>query len=127
MSEEIKKIVIVDDDAVILDGFKNAFKKAGFEVFAASDGEEGLKLALEKKPDIILLDIMLPQMDGLAVLEKIKQDSWGKGAHVILLTNRSDNETIAKAVQEGGFEYLLKSQWDADGVVGYVQKRLEKK
>jgi len=122
--DETKKVLIIDDNAVARDSLESAFKKAEFDVVSAGDGEEGLKLALETKPDVILLDLIMPKMGGLELLSKIKQDNWGKTVRVVILTNREDNETIAKAVQEGGYEYLLKSQWTDDGIVEYIKKKL---
>ena len=76
----MKKILIVEDEEIMLKALVEKFSSEGFEVVQAIDGEEGLKKALCEKPDIILLDILLPKMDGMAVLKKLREDTWGKHA-----------------------------------------------
>lgn len=126
----MKKILIVEDEEIMLKALVEKFSSEGFEVVQAIDGEEGLKKALHEKPDIILLDILLPKMDGMAVLKKLREDAWGKYAKVILLTNVSDAETVALGAEFGAgegevYEYLVKTDWTLDEVVQKVKNRLQ--
>lgn len=126
----MKKILIVEDEEIMLKALVEKFSAEGFEVVKAIDGEEGLKKALHEKPDIILLDILLPKMDGMAVLKKLREDAWGKYAKVILLTNVSDAETVAMGAEFGTgggevYEYLVKTDWTLDEVVQKVKNRLQ--
>src|SRR6266498_6092249 len=83
----MKKILVVEDEKLIVNVLSQKFKKEGFSVFSAIDGLEGYKVALEKHPDLILLDIIMPRMDGLKMLSKLRTDPWGKTVPVVVLTN----------------------------------------
>lgn len=125
----MKKILIVEDEEIMLKALVDKFTAEGFEVVKAIDGVEGLKMALEEKPDMVLLDILLPKMDGMAMLKKLRTDDWGKQAKVILLTNVSDAETIASGADFGAgegevYEYLVKTDWSLDEVAQKVKARL---
>lgn len=121
------KILIVEDEKVMLDSLAEKFTKEGFETIKAADGEEGLKKALEFHPDLILLDIMMPKMDGLTMLKKIREDSWGENVKVVILTNAEDNKRIAEGVEYGltdKFSYLIKTDNTLDSIVEEVKKIL---
>lgn len=120
-----KKILIVDDDVAILKSLVYQFKKDGFRVVEAKDGEEGLQVALLEKPDIILLDIMMPKKDGMEMLAELRsQDEWAKDVPVILLTNMSDTDKVSDAVNLGVYDYLVKSDWKLEDVVKTVKGKL---
>lgn len=120
----MKKIVlIVEDEAELAEILNAQLAEAGFEVFVARDGEEGLKMAEKKHPDLILLDIIMPKMDGMTMLEHLRKDSWGKSAKVILLTNLSDNEKVAEAIKQHSYDYLVKADWNINDVVKLVKER----
>src|SRR3989344_8460028 len=96
--ENKKKLLIVEiveDEAALSNALCDKFEREHFEVLKAKNGEEGLSIALRERPDIILLDIMLPVMDGITMLHKLREDEWGKKAHVVVLTNVSDMSGIA--------------------------------
>jgi len=120
----MKKILIVEDEKELLDVIAYQLRKNNFDVVAAVDGAEGFSAAKREHPDLILLDIVMPKMDGMAMLEKLRQDSWGKNAKVILLTNLGDNEKVAQAVKLGTFDYLVKADWNINEVVKLVNERL---
>lgn len=125
----MKKILIVEDEKIMLKALADKFITEGFEVIKAEDGKKGLKAALLEKPDMILLDILLPEMDGMEVLKKLRADKWGAQAKVILLTNVNDAEIVASGAQYGAgngevYEYLIKTDWTLDEVVGKVKNRL---
>lgn len=86
-----KIILIVEDESIQVDVLEAKFKHS-YELLKASNGVEGLKLALEKHPDLIILDLVMPRMDGFEMLEKLREDSWGKSARVLVLTNLSGRE-----------------------------------
>lgn len=120
-----KKILIVEDDPPQLDVLIDRFKQEGLEVLSAGNGIDGLKMALENHPDIILLDIVMPKMDGLEMFKKLRADEWGKKAQVILLTNLQADDQIMKTVTE--YEpsfYLLKTDWKLDEIVARIRLEL---
>lgn len=119
-----KILLIIDDEIVVKEALTSQFDKREFEVLTASDGEEGLKTALEHHPDLILLDLVMPKMDGMTMLTKLRQDKWGTNAKVIILTNLGEAEKVAEAVSRGTYEYLLKVDWNIADVVDKVKKTL---
>lgn len=117
--------MIVEDDEAILKSLVFQFKKNDFSVVAAKDGEEGLRLAKLEQPDVILLDIMMPKMDGMAMLKELRQtDEYGQQVPIILLTNLSDTDKVAEAVNLGVYDYLVKSDWNLEDVVKTVKGKL---
>ncbi len=120
-----KTILVVEDDEPLLAAVSHKLRLAGFSVLQASDGVAGLKSALEHHPDLILLGILLPKMDGMTVLKKLRADAWGADARVILLTNLSDTDSIATAAEGEVYDYLVKNHWTLDEVVQKVKERLK--
>ncbi|GBE17033.1 stage 0 sporulation protein A [bacterium BMS3Abin15] len=119
-----KKILIVEDDHKLSQMLLDMFAAEGIGVMRASNGEEGLAIATEEHPDIILLDIILPKMDGITMLNKLREDEWGKSADVIMLTNLSTAEDVHKATEAGAYDYLIKSDWKMADVVKKVKDKL---
>ncbi len=120
-----KKILIIEDEAPLRNAVSDILSFEGFEVFQAKNGQEGLETALKEHPDLILLDLMMPIMDGLTMLEKLRQDqAFGKGAAVILLTNINDPEKVAMATEAGSYDFLVKSDWNIEDVVKKIKGRL---
>ncbi len=117
-------VEIVEDELSLLEVLTDKFSKEGFKVLRAKNGKDGLKVALTEHPDIILLDIIMPVMDGMTMLKKLREDEWGKDAKVIILTNLSDNEKTAQALADGSNDYLVKSDWKIEDVVKKVEERL---
>lgn len=122
---EQHKIVIAEDEAPLLRGLKDRFTQEGFAVFPAENGEEALKLALENHPDMILFDIVMPVMDGLTALKKLREDEWGKTAKVIFLTNLSDSDKVSEAVAHGVYDFLIKVDWGLDDLVKRVLDQIK--
>lgn len=118
------KILIVEDERALAGALMDKFEKEGFTTSLAFDGEEGLELALNTHPDIILLDIIMPKMDGLTMLERLRRDDWGANVPVIMLTNLSDELKVTEAIKNDSFDYLVKSDWTINDVVNKVKKRL---
>jgi len=120
-----KTILIVEDEQFFLDTIKDKLKEEGFNTVEAKDGKEGLNAALNTHPDLILLDIVLPEMDGLAVLRELRKDQWGKDAKVIFLTNYPFEEKVGEALNLGVTEYIIKANWKMSDIVGKVKEKLE--
>ena len=118
------KILIVDDEPALLSALVDKFTRTGFTVIIAENGREGLKAALKNRPDLILLDIIMPVMDGITMLYKLRKDRWGKQVKVILLTNLSDPGKITKCLTQRVNGYLVKSDWKIKDVVKQVSKKL---
>lgn len=127
MEDMIRKrtVLIVDDEESLTNVLARKFTDEGIEAFTAYDGKQGLAMALEKHPDVILLDIMMPEMDGFDVMKALQQDPWGKDVPVILLTNSSSLDTVAKAVTSGMSEFLVKTEMKLDQVVEHVKQRFD--
>lgn len=101
-------ILVVDDERDLLDLIEYNLKKEGFKVFKAENGEEGISKAKEHQPDLILLDIMMPKMDGLEAVEIMRKDDDLKKTPIIFLTARSDEKTEIDGLNKGGDDYITK-------------------
>lgn len=106
-----KKVLIIEDEPTLLELFADRFNVEGFETLQSTTAEKGIKLALKNKPDLILLDIILPKMDGITMLKKLRLDSnsWGKSVPVIILSNVTDQKRVANAMKLGVFDYIVKT------------------
>ena len=119
------KILIVEDELSLVEALNRKFTKAGFEVLEANDGEAGLKIALDEKPDAVILDILMPKMDGMEAMKQIRQDKkWGKCVPIIMLTNINDSTTVSEAANYQVFDFLVKTDWRLDDVVDLAQSKL---
>ncbi len=131
MTAETKKILIliVEDEVSLRNALCMKFKREGFSVIDAKDGEIGLAVSLKKTPDIILLDMVMPKLDGMAMLKKLRiENEWGKTVPVTLLTNlgaddEHRNKTISK---DPKMHYLVKSDWTIGDLVEMVRETLTK-
>ena len=121
-----KKILIVEDEPSLLNILNDKFSSEGFEVAMAKNGKEGLDLALSGKPDLILLDILMPVMDGLTMAKKLRADEKGKTVPIIILTNLSDYKNAAEAMESGIYDFLIKADWKMDDLVKKVREKLAK-
>jgi DNA-binding response OmpR family regulator len=121
------KILLVEDDPFLLSMYTTKFELEGFEVVTAEDGEKGLKLANKDKADIILLDILLPKMDGFEVLKELKKNQETKDVPVILLTNLSQRDDVEQGLSMGAADYLIKAHFMPSEVVEKIKKILGEK
>jgi len=119
-----KKVLVVDDEMAVRKITVDELKKQGFETLEAADGKDGLDSALKNKPDLILLDINMPEMDGLTMLKKLREEETDKIAQVIVLTNAGDFSKIADAVEKGICSYLVKSDITTEDLVKRVKQLL---
>ncbi len=122
-----KKILIVEDDAFLLSMYKTKFDIEKFDVVLSDDGEKGLKMAAKAKPDLIVLDIILPKMDGFEVLKNIKNDESLKDIPVVLLTNLSQKSEIERGLGLKAVDYLIKAHYTPSEVVEKVKEILKEK
>lgn len=119
-----KKILIIEDDNSIASALVLKISGAGYQVTVAEDGEQGLQKALSEKPDMILLDIILPKMDGMTLLENLRQDEWGKTVPVIILSNLGTGDELTRSKKNGVKEFLIKTDWTLDDVVQKIRENL---
>ena len=120
-----KKILIIEDEVDLAEALKIKLESAGFIALTAHDGEGGLDTAIAEQPDLILLDIVLPGMTGVEVLEKLREDEWGKDVSVIFLTNMDDDKSIAQAMVHRSSGYIVKSNTKLEEVVEKVRATLK--
>ncbi|MDP1845486.1 MAG: response regulator [Candidatus Moranbacteria bacterium] len=120
-----KKILIIEDELPMLKALSDKFTLEGFSVLEARNGEEGMDVAIKTKPDLILLDLLMPVMDGKAMMEKLRRDEWGKKVPIIILTNLNpDNKTLNEIISSGPAYYFIKSKWKLEDLVKKVKKEL---
>ena len=121
-----KKIVIIEDERPILRALAERFMSERFDVIPVSNGENGLPLALKIKPDLVMLDIFLPGMDGIEILKRIrKANHWGKKVPVLFLTNINPTTEIIKELEDDqSSEYLVKSNYTLETVVEKAKELL---
>lgn len=119
-----KRILVVEDEMSLLKALVTKLENFGYGVLQARDGVEGYEMALNEKPDLILLDIKIPKMDGVAMAKKLREDEWGKTAKIIILTNLSDSNEIKEALDAGVYEYLVKSDWKIEDIVKKVEEKI---
>ena len=120
-----KKILIIEDDTFIRDIYQIKFQQEGFEVMMAEDGVVALERLNQFVPDIILLDVIMPYMDGMEVLRKIKENGKLKEIPIIMLTNISEKEKIDEGMEPGANDYLIKSHFTPSEVVHKVRTLLK--
>jgi len=121
-----KKILIVEDDSFVLDIYQTKLSQEGYTVIEAKNGVEGMKILEKEKPDLILLDIVMPYMDGIEVLKKIKENKELNKIPVILLTNLSQKEEINVGLGLGASDYLIKSHFTPSEVMDKIKIYLSK-
>lgn len=118
-----KTVLIADDEALLREALTKNFKRAGYKVIEAKDGEEALKKALESAPDILLLDWVMPKRNGGEVLEALRKDERSKDLPIIVLTNVNDNEQVFQAVEYNA-DFLVKADWSLEQILQAVEKKL---
>jgi DNA-binding response OmpR family regulator len=119
----MKKILLIEDDAFLVDIYTTKLKEVGFEVLVAFDGEEGFKKAKEEKPDLVLLDLVLPGMDGWEFLKKVKNENLSN-LKIVILSNLGNKEEVEKGMSLGVAKYLVKSHYAPSEVIDEVKKIL---
>ncbi|MDO8638715.1 MAG: response regulator [Candidatus Daviesbacteria bacterium] len=120
-----RKILIVEDELPLLKILTEKLSGEGFSVVGAKDGKEGLELALKEIPDLILLDIVMPSMDGMEMLRRLRNSPTGKKIPVIILSNLGETSTILEAKELNIKGYLIKSNIKLEDVLKLVREKLK--
>ncbi len=118
----MKKILIIEDDSFLSEMYLAKFNQSDFQAEVATDGKEGLNKVKSFNPDLILLDIVLPKMDGFEVLKELKKDSELKNIPVVLLTNLGQKNEVEKGLSLGADEYIIKAHFTPSAVVNRVKE-----
>ncbi|SRR6266567_3153606 len=120
----MKRLLIVEDDAVLQKALSSYLASENFEVMCAGDGEMGLAMAISEKPDLILLDIVLPKKDGYQVLKEVKANSETNHIPIVLLTNLGSIADVEKALEMGATTYLVKADYKLEEVTEKIKEIL---
>jgi DNA-binding response OmpR family regulator len=120
-----KKVLLVEDDPFLVDIYTTKLNEFGYSVITAFDGEEAIKKAEEEMPDLLLLDIVLPNVDGWEIIQKIKQNEKLKGLGIVILSNLGQKEEIEKGLKLGAMKYLVKAHHTPSEVATEVKKILK--
>lgn len=123
----MKRLLVVEDDMVLQKALSSYLTAENFEVLCAGDGETGLSMAIQEKPDLILLDIVLPKKDGYQVLQEVKAHPEVNHIPIVLLTNLGSIADVEKALEMGATTYLVKSDYKLEEVTEKVKDILSSK
>lgn len=121
-----KKILIAEDEEIMLNLLQKKLAQEGYEILIAKDGEEGLRLMREVKPDLVLLDIIMPKLGGFEVMEEMQKDSELKDIPIIVVSNSGQPVEIDKAQSLGAKDWLIKTEFDPKEVIEKVVKQIGK-
>ncbi|MDD3190413.1 MAG: response regulator [Candidatus Pacebacteria bacterium] len=126
MDPKKNKILIVEDDSYISDMYKIKLEEEGCSVHVAPDGENGLELADKVMPDIILLDVVMPKMDGFAVLQNLRGNEKFNNTPIVMLTNLGQKESVERGLKSGADDYIVKAHFTPSEVVSKIEDILNK-
>ena len=121
----MKKIILVEDDPFLIDIYTTKLKELDFAIQVATDGEEAINKIKEEKPDLIVLDIVLPHVDGWEILREIKGEEKLAKTKIIILSNLGQKEEVEKGLQLGATKYLIKAHYTPSQVVEEIKKILK--
>lgn len=124
---EKSKILIVEDDQFLVKIYQTKLESEGFDIELALDGEEGIEKAAKFMPELILLDLILPKMNGFEVLKKLKTDEKTKNIPVIVLSNLGQESDVKQGMELGAVDYLIKSDHSINEIIDKIKSKLEKK
>lgn len=125
MSDKKPIILLIEDEEMLANMYETKFKASGYDIHKAMDGEAGLKMAGEVDADIILLDVIMPKLDGFSVLKQLRENAKTKKTPVLLLTNLGQEEDIEKGKNLGATGYLVKANMTPLDVVNKVKEYLK--
>ncbi|MBI1971252.1 MAG: response regulator [Candidatus Wildermuthbacteria bacterium] len=120
----MQKILVIEDDPFLRELTTQKLSKEGYEVFESADGEKGLELAKEKKPNLVLLDMMLPGIDGFRVLQHLKENHATNSIPVVILSNLGGKEDVERALELGAADFLIKVQFTPEEVIEKIRTHL---
>jgi len=116
-----KKVLVVEDDVFLAQLLTNRIAKVGVQVLRAADGEEGIKMIKQSRPDLVLLDLILPKKSGFELLEDMRSDPSTQGTPVIIVSNLGQESDVARGRELGAVEYFVKAKTSIDGLVERVK------
>lgn len=122
MSMTQKKILIIEDSAELADSLEDMLIFKGYQTIKCANGEEGLSLALSQKPDLTLLDLKLPDIEGYDVYRKLRKDDWGKSARVLILTASDTSEAVPADIDIAPEDILHKSHWGIENLAMRIEE-----
>jgi DNA-binding response OmpR family regulator len=121
------KILVVEDEEILLTALREELESGGYSTEGAVDGVDGLEKVKSYKPELILLDLLMPKMDGMEMLQKLKEDSETREVPVVILTNLSDYEKISEALSLGAMDYLVKANYKLEDLLDKVKTVLARR
>jgi DNA-binding response OmpR family regulator len=121
----MKKILIIEDEKMLTDIYEERFKRENFDVYTAVSAEEGLEKTIEVRPDLIILDILLPKGNGTDFLENLQKIDDLKDTKVIAYSNYDDTETREKAIRLGAKDYLIKTNYTPKEILDLIKKHIK--
>jgi two-component system alkaline phosphatase synthesis response regulator PhoP len=121
----MKKILIIEDEKILAEMYRDKFSQAGFKVFLASDSEEGLKLAKKEKPDLIMLDVLLPKENGIFFLKRLRKNPKTASITVVAFSNYDDPGTKKEALSLGAKDYLIKTSYTPQQIIEKIKNYLK--
>jgi len=121
----MSKILFIEDERTLQKTVGEVLLQEGFEVLAAEDGEAGLRMAQSEKPDLILLDLILPKKDGFEIIEELRKDPATANLKIIVLTNLGGSEDVERAISLGATTYLVKADYELEEVVSKIKEFLK--
>jgi DNA-binding response OmpR family regulator len=124
MEHPAKRILLAEDDRFLRRAEEAALKRAGFVVLAAADGEEALRMAIAEKPDLVLLDLIMPKLQGFEVLKALKADPATAAIPVVVLSNLGQEGDVQRALEGGAVAYLVKANLSLDELVARARETL---
>ena len=127
MADKKTKILVVEDEEILLTALSEELLQEGFEVVQAHDGVEGVEKAGSEKPDLILLDLVMPRLDGIGALKQMKDNPEIKNIPVVILTNLSDYDKVSDALALGAMDYLVKANYRMEELINKIKVVLERK
>ena len=127
-NESTKKILIIEDERSLREAVVDILELKNFTPLSAKNGKEGVEIALKEHPELILLDLIMPEMDGMAAFKEIRGDTWGEKVPIIILTNLSANNErfMTDMVTHNSTYYLIKSDWKLHSIIDKIEEILEK-
>ncbi len=124
MKKRSKKILVIENEPATRRVLVDKLTREKFFVLESNNGLDGLEIALKEHPDLIMLDLFIPKMNGLEVFKKLHEDAWGKQVPVIILTNFNDDPHILEAIKDKNCEYLLKTDHNLASLIKKIKSKL---
>ncbi len=119
-----KKVLIIEDEQAMANALSLKIGKL-YQTLLAGDGQEGFEMAEKERPDFILLDIMMPKLNGMTVMKKIRAEKWGEDIPIVVLTNVNNPVQIAEAAKHGVYDFLVKTDWTLDAVAEVIKQKID--